>query len=313
MADKNEIPEDDDSDLDTEAALAFLTDEERALLSADGSVAEDDEEESVSAGEDEEDAGDTQDATADDVTDGDHAVDDGAPAGEEPKESAEEEQVADGVAQPRSAPLLQPVDITSAQTRIKEIPSERDVIEDRFDAGEIDAKQRRAELARLDDEMLEARLKVERASLAAEMAQQQEVSRWQQSVREFAQDHPVVQKNELTWSAFDQAVRAVTGDRANAGLSDRGILEKAFSSFADAFGIAGKPGKEGAAASPKSIKTVPKRDIPPTLAKVPAAAVTDAGDNRWANLDRLADRDPIAYEAALARMSDADRDAYLAS
>ncbi|MGH2343388.1 hypothetical protein ACRC7T_18135 [Segnochrobactraceae bacterium EtOH-i3] len=314
MADKTEIANDDD-DADTAAALAFLTDEERALLNDDGTVPEDDDE-GVVEGDDEEN-GEAQEA-ADDASDdaaADEAVTDDA-ATAAASEEAEEASAGEGKGETddeaaRPAPLLQPIDITGAKERIDAIPAERDAIEDRYEAGEIDAKKRRSELARLDNEMLDARLKIERASLAAEMTRQQETSRWQQSVQDFAMDHPVVRKSELTWNAFDQAVRAVTGDRANAGLSHRKILEKALASFTDAFGLPGGASEQASPKAPKKARQ--ERAIPPTLAKMPAAAITDAGDGRWTNLDRLADRDPIAYEKAFARLSEADREAYLAS
>ena len=51
-------------------------------------------------------------------------------------------------------------------------------------------------------------------------------------------------------------------------------------------------------------------DIPPTLAKVPAAAPEDTDDGKFAALDRMADSDPQKYQETIARMSADEYDAY---
>ena len=65
---------------------------------------------------------------------------------------------------------------------------------------------------------------------------------------------------------------------------------------------------------PKDKQDTPRREIPPSLSGVPAADATDADDgNRFAALDRLADKGGVEYEQALAALSESERDAYLAS
>jgi hypothetical protein len=54
-------------------------------------------------------------------------------------------------------------------------------------------------------------------------------------------------------------------------------------------------------------------ELPPTLRSVPAAESADTSGNRFAALDRLLETDPMAHEEALAKMSRADRDAYMAA
>ena len=46
---------------------------------------------------------------------------------------------------------------------------------------------------------------------------------------------------------------------------------------------------------------------------MPAADVEDTSGNRFAVLDRMSNTDPLGFEEALSKMSQADRDAYLAS
>jgi hypothetical protein len=102
-----------------------------------------------------------------------------------------------------------------------------------------------------------------------------------------------VAKNEMTKTAFDRYVRAVTADPANQHLSDRAQLEKAHKLFVSDFGAASfgagahQPASDGA------------RD--------------DMGGGRFAALDRLAEADPMAYEQAYAKLSEAEQAAYLRS
>ena len=64
--------------------------------------------------------------------------------------------------------------------------------------------------------------------------------------------------------------------------------------------------------SGKSKLTVqPKAEIPPSLRNLPAEDHT-ATESKWAGLDRLAEADPVAFEDAMARLPEADRDAFLA-
>lgn len=58
----------------------------------------------------------------------------------------------------------------------------------------------------------------------------------------------------------------------------------------------------------KGSKAVP----PKTLAKVPASDNADIESSRWSAMDRLRDSDPIAHEEKLMKLSDAERDEYLA-
>ena len=55
-----------------------------------------------------------------------------------------------------------------------------------------------------------------------------------------------------------------------------------------------------------------KPEIPPTLAKLPAANAQETDGGAFAALDRLAESDPEAYEAAYGKLTEAEREAYLA-
>ena len=57
-------------------------------------------------------------------------------------------------------------------------------------------------------------------------------------------------------------------------------------------------------------KTQKQREVPPNLSKVPAAANADMDDGKFGYLDKLP---PAKFEEAFAKLSEADRNAYLAS
>ncbi len=287
---------------DEDIAAAFLTDEEREALKLS-----DDKPDEEAAKAPEGDGADDQSAAADTAAQKPETAD-ADPAGAEVTTADDSDEAVDTGQQ--AGPLLQRPDVSDATARLQAIPAERDAIYDRYETGDLDAKAMRAELAKLDDEAVQARLRIERASIAEEMA----ATSWQRSVEDFVRDNPAVAKNALTWGAFDAAVRTVTGDKANAGLSDRAQLQKAFGAFTEAFGIAAPAPQKAPQPEAQPAKTEkPRRDVPPTLATIPAAATTGTEDNRFSALDRLADNDPIAFEDAIARMSDADRQAYFTS
>ena len=82
-------------------------------------------------------------------------------------------------------------------------------------------------------------------------------------------------------------------------------LERAYTKYKQAFNIE--------AASPKQAKAPASRNegvVPPNLGKLPAATANDTDDGKFAHLDRL---EGVAFEDALAKLSDAQRDEYLRS
>ena len=108
--------------------------------------------------------------------------------------------------------------------------------------------------------------------------------------------------------ATPEAVGAML--RQSAQQANRAILEAAHKRVVEDLGEAGPAAKtvrkDGAPL--KGSKAAP----PKTLAKVPASDNTDVNDGRWAALDRLRDADPLAHEEKLMKLSDSERDEYLA-
>ena len=178
---------------------------------------------------------------------------------------------------------------------------------EKFDEGEITAVEYAKQTEELNDFQRELENKRFKAQLAAESQQSRELDSWEETCSEFLSAHPEISKSKLRYDSFDYAVRLVTGDQANAALTGAQQLEKAYQTWVTELGIqVDQPAQSGAKPDPRKPKVVPN------IGSLPAAQANDTDDGKFAYLDRLADSDPLKYEATLAKLSDADREAYLA-
>lgn len=276
--------------------LAMLTDEEReGYLEDEGDDADDDTGADVKA----DDKGDQ------DGADGDDSQDDGADSNTQGdgKDGESEDKLDDPL---KPTPLFKaelPADIEAKRTALD---TQEDELVNKFDEGDITFAEYNKELRSLNRE----RADLDRAELKAELAQEAQQSQveqtWQTTANTFVAEHPLISKNETTWSSFDAIVRRVTAETMQKGEQpSRRDLEKAYKQWTEDLGIADvgiqKP-------QPKHKK---QNIVPPNLGKVPAATANDTDDGKFAHLDRLAESDPLAFEAALAKMSDAQRDEYM--
>lgn len=277
--------------------LAMLTDEERAGLLDDED--EDDDQDVDDADDDDtgadgkaDDKGDENDA------DGDDSQDAGAD-----KDGEGEDKLDDPI---KPTPLFKaelPADIEAKRTALD---TQEDDLVKKFDEGDITFAEYNKELRSLNRE----RADLDRAELKAELAQEAQQSQveqtWQTTANTFVAEHPLISKNETTWSSFDAIVRRVTAETMQKGEQpSRRDLEKAYKQWTEDLGIADAGTQKS---QPKQKK---QNVVPPNLGKVPAATANDTDDGKFAHLDRLAESDPLAFEAALAKMSDAQRDEYM--
>lgn len=301
MSGKNKHGFDDDE-------MALLTEEERAGM--EESDAEDGEDGEDGEGADEGEGGDDEAAKA---------VADAAAAEEAAKADADDGKASadDGPEPYKPTPLIKADAPADATAKIGEIDKALDALDERFDAGELTAKELRVEARKLYDQREELNQSVFKSKLSEEMSQQQELDAWKRDVKDFLDEHKEISENRLKFSAFDTAVREVTADEANSGLSNRKALRLAYKTWTESLGfkVEAEPKPEPAAdKDPKVVadpKIKPKRELPPLLAKVPAADMQDLSDGKYAAIDRLMDTDPVRYEAELAKLSDAEQEAYL--
>ena len=273
-----------------------LTDEERAALEEDL------------------DEGDEDETSIDDGADSDADAGDDADAGETVAAAADDTvQAAADAAEPAaapSAPILVVDAPTDADAKLKDIATAKDALIAQFDDGDITAKEYQQQLDALAKQEREIERAVERSALAAEMEQQRLKNEWAETVNAFIEINDVYNPttNPRMYRALDQEVRDVAGSPEAKTMTGAQILAKAHENLAQAFGFEAK--KEAPAGK---VRRVPKPDLPPSLDKVPAAETLDVTSGKYGALDRLASTNPLAYEEALMKMSDRERDEYLAS
>ena len=281
----------------SEEDLAMLTEEERAGLLDDEDEDDDqdvddaDDNDTGADGEADDKGDDSQDAGADSNTQGDG------------KDGESEDKLDDPI---KPTPLFKaelPADIEAKRTALD---TQEDDLVKKFDEGDITFAEYNKELRSLNRE----RADLDRAELKAELAQEAQQSQveqtWQTTANTFVAEHPLISKNETMWSSFDAIVRRVTAETMQKGEQpSRRDLEKAYKQWTEDLGIADAGTQKP---QPKQKK---QNVVPPNLSKVPAATANDTDDGKFAHLDRLAESDPLAFEAALAKMSDAQRDEYM--
>lgn len=317
--------------------LALLTDAERAALEEDdedGDGEGEGDEDGNEHGDGDDDAGTNDNGDGSDDADDDSNSDDqsgdgnqakpdgddadGGDEGADPtKTKTDPEDEGDEKVDPKPKPLFKadvPQDVEAQRTSLD---TREDDLVAKFDNGDITFAEYNKELRVINRERSALDTAVLKAELAAEAQSTQAQQSWELTANQFVSEHPIIGKNATTWQTFDTVLRAITTETiSKGGQPGRRELEKAYKQWTSDLGIAettAKPAEQPKEEPTKQAKPKKANAVPPNLGKVPAAADVDVDNGRFAHLDRLADSDPVAYEAAFEKLSAADQDAYLAS
>lgn len=273
--------------------LAGLTEEERAALGDEG-------------------IGDDLDSAADldsDAPDPATSSSETPPAEGEPQIPAIELETAQEIAPPLRAST--PDNVAEV---LDALAQQQEALAAKFDDGDITAKEYREEMDKLAAQREDIRWTQRKAELSAEMQENAKREAWVNEVNDFMTTGPgaAIAKSQVQMVAFDNIVRAVTADPQNANLSDRAQLHKAFRLYKEdvkrTYGVDLEAGS--APSAPKNQQTAPERParaVVPTLANVPASDPEILESGKFTALDQLASTDPIAYERAVSRLSEAER------
>lgn len=272
-----------------------LTDEERAALADDGEESNNEAETGAAAADDADEQREAELAAAADKQP--------EPAAAEPSPAAEEA----AEAQPQPAPILVAPAPEDAEAKLNEIATKKEALLEQFDEGDITAKEYQKQLDALAKEERAVERAQDRAELAAQMEQQRLKNDWDATCESFVSTHSIYKDNPRLYKALDAEVRDLAAKPETANWTGQKFLDEAHKNLKAAFGFAETP-----AADPAKPRPAP-RELPPNLAKVPAADVEDTNGGRFAVLDRMANSDPLGYEETLSNMSQAERDAYLNS
>ncbi|CAB4134907.1 hypothetical protein UFOVP275_32 [uncultured Caudovirales phage] len=211
-------------------------------------------------------------------------------------------------AQQQSSPVLVAQVPADVEAKLTEIANNKSELLDSFDNGDMTAREYQQRLDALAKEERAIERQQDRADLAAQMETQRLQNEWTQTCNTFVESNSVYKDNPRLYKALDQEVRELAAKPETASWSGKRFLEEAHKNLTEAFGL-----KDTKAKTADKPAAAPMRELPPNLAKVPAADVEDTNGGKFAVLDRMASTDPLGYEGALNKMSEAERNAYLAS
>ena len=130
----------------------------------------------------------------------------------------------------------------------------------------------------------------------------------QEARKYLSQDYPELGDHKTHLPDFDRHVNIVTGSAKYAGMTPRQMLEAAHRLYiaeGEVLGVSVPPLKGSKPADTKEPQPKPKakRNVVPTLAKVPAAATNTAADGKWGNLQARFDACTTADEMEKLMMS----------
>lgn len=274
-----------------------LTPEERAALGEDDGAG-------TQAATDDDTAAQAVNDTADDKAGEEAAAkpkDEAAAATETPPADATIEEAAQ-----QSAPILVAQPTADAQAKLTDIETKKEALLTQFDDGDITARDYQKQLDALAKEERRIEFEIHEANLASKLETQRLQNDWNATCNSFVNEHPVYKNNDRLYKALDAEVRELASKPETAQWSGQKFLDEAHKNLKTAFGF-NEP------TDSKQGDQRQQRELPPNLAKVPAANLEDTTGGRFAVLDRMATNDPIAYEEALNKLSAAERDAYLAA
>lgn len=307
----------------TEEQLSQLTEEEREGLLAEEEAGDDDEDgDDTADGEDgktEQDEKDDAGTADDDVADvAASAADDGT---KPVKDAAADQSQADAdAAAAAAAAAVEKDDAADEKTpvwvlpgdfddRIKAIKAEKAALTAKFDDGELTGEEYRQQIDAIDERHDELREQKITANVALNAAK----TDYQTAVAKFLGENPQYEEGGALYSLLDAEVRRLQAKAANP--LNPALLAKAHAKItADiekAYGI--KPsaptGKKDTDAPAK--KDARRADPPPSLRNMPSADIDDADDGgEFAVLDRLAEKDSVAFEKEIANMRKRSPEAY---
>jgi hypothetical protein len=330
---------DDSAPTDRDAALAGLTDEERAAIADDEFSEEERNRLQEIAGDDDSDDDDDDDGedydegggaasgdasgkpaagASDDAGDGGDAGDDGAPSGEDDDDESY---------RPRYQVQL-PEDF---QQRVQALEEQEVELAKKFRSGEIEAEDFLAENKRIAKERRDLDKLETKHEIAEEFNAQTAEQEWVGTVNRFlrkvkAEEGIDYRSGDMS-DDFDSLIKTLAANPKHQGKSYQFFLEQAHKATKALHGIGDKkppkaqddPHKKPAAAADPG-KPAPKADgkpaarkppvdqVPKTLANVPGGEGPGDVEDEFSHLDSL---DGLEYETALASMSPAQRERYL--
>ncbi len=292
----------------SEDDLHKLSDEEfNKLLDADDG----EDEREYPEGEGKDDKDEAQDDASDDASD-----DEGAAADEATPPAADDKPAAEAEPEPAAPASRAPYTFEApadTETRLAALKTEERNAFKLLMEGEMTAEDYQAIKDRTEAEADELKAAKISARISAEMAQQQAERDWIAACSAFAAKAKTnegidYEGNKILGRALDAEVKELAAKPENASKPAEWFLTEAHKAVKEAFGLkAAAPAPAPAASRPTR---PPASAIPPSIAKLPAAAESMATENKWAYLDKMSGPQ---RERAIAAMSAQELDEYMDS
>ena len=298
------------ADID-ESILANLTEEERAALEApdgDSEHQEVDLEQAAAQQQQQQEEQQNDDQEKKDTPEGEGKPEEQQQEEQKPEQQEQQQET------PAPQPVFKPVATEELKAKYDDLDKRENELIEKFEEGELTTREYNAQLRDINKERGDLDWQQRKDELNRESVEQQVERQWVTDVKAFLPNHPAISESEENWQSFDKVLRLVTAARQAEGKPyGTPELERAYRIWSDEQGIkAPAPAKEDPKQEQQQEqKPKPKAmEIPPSLAKVPAAAPEDTDDGKFAALDRLADSDPQKYQESIARMSADEYAAY---
>lgn len=257
---------------------------------------------------DADDAGEDPDkdeqAAADDGGKDDQAQDEGADGDADPDKAVESEQ---------QTPLLDAEMPEGYEDRIKELEGKRETLDTDFDDGELTSQEYRQQLREIENEERELRDQAFKANIAQEMQENRQKTAWQNTVNSFLDENDVYKQSRALYRELNDTVIEIANSEEAAKMTGDQILAEAHKRVSSDPALApvfergqskqdaGDDDKGKQEGKGKDGKKLERRNVPPTLANVPASDMTDAEEGgRFAKLDKM---DGLELESELAKLS----------
>ncbi len=308
----------------TDEEIAALADLEAQMADTDADDPLFDPSAVVTGGEEQEEAQDQQEradqqaadeeaaagAEAEQAADAEAAKSQGKPEDQQADQQEDDPFSVANITAPRT-PMLNATAPDGADERLEAISAEKAALSEKFDDGDLTSKEYQAQLDKLNKEERTIELQLHKATLARELEEQRITQERMADINSFLGKVgiPYDAKN-LRFQVLDAAIRVTASDPANASLSVTETLQKAYDTCV-AEGVLPAPKQQESAKQEQKQELKQRKPVnaPPTLASMPASEVTSPEDNRFAYLNRITD--PDKREAAFAKLSPADQEAYL--
>jgi hypothetical protein len=302
--------------------LALLTDEERAAIEdseyspeelaamkgiageGEGEDDEDDDEESDGS---EANSPPVEGEGAGEANDGDDGK------GQDPKDELTPEPAkAD---ESESAPRYQAELPADYQERVEKLKEDRAALKAQFKAGDIDFDEYNDKIEALDEQADELKDIKRRTDLYKDMNEQSAEQQWNRTLDTFSTEVKGVidyRKDEGKLADLDDFIKRLAANPAHSDKSMRWFLDEAHKRVLALHDIKPAAAKkdDGEKPDPKKDRKPPVASAPQTLAQVPGSDGPGDVDGEFADLDGL---DGLELEAAIARMTDAQRARYAQS